>query len=200
MADNDACSDAEIARSARRTKGEARRTKGDLRRSLRAARRARRDASDSTARQREGETLLQRARPLLADAACVATFEPMDTEANITPLNAHLLERARVIVPITLDDLDLAWRDLATGADLGKDAIGTADVVLTPALAIGADGERLGQGGGSYDRALPRRRDGATVIAVVFPDEFAVSFPSEAHDERVDGVLTTEGVTWCRRP
>lgn len=193
MADNHASSGTRLPSSACHSKR-------DVRRILRAARRSRRDATDDTTRQRDGQTLLRLARPLLADATCVATFEPLDTESNISPLNTHLLEHARVIVPITLDDLDLSWRDLATGVDLGQDAIAEADVIIAPALAIGPHGERLGQGGGCYDRALPRRREGATVVAVVFPDEVALSFPTEAHDERVDGVLTTEGVTWYRRP
>lgn len=191
MADNDAL-------AGRLPTGSAPRAKSERRRELRARRRARREAGDLAAREREGQALLEHARILVAEAACVATFEPMPTEVNVEPLTAHILGHARVIVPITLDDLDLAWRDLATGADLGKEAIAEADIVLTPALAIGVLGERLGQGGGCYDRALPRRREGTPVIAVVFPDEVSRDFPTEAHDERVDGVLTPDGLTWFR--
>ena len=75
-----------------------------------------------------------------------------------------------MLLPITLDDFSLDWAlysgrdDLAdarfgllepTGPRLGPDAIGTADIVVIPALAIDADGRRLGQGAGCYDRALP---------------------------------------------
>lgn len=179
---------------------EVREEKRAIRRRLRAARRERRDLGNQGARIADGATLLAYAREVVDAATCVATFEPIDTESNLEPLNAHLLERGRVIVPITLDDLDLSWRDLATGEDLGKDGIALADVVVAPALAIGRSGERLGQGGGCYDRALPRRRDGVDIIAVVFPDEFGVTFPTEAHDERVDAVLTTDGITRFSAP
>ena len=37
---------------------------------------------------------------------------------------------------------------------LGVDAVATADVVLVPGLAVSTSGDRLGQGGGCYDRAL----------------------------------------------
>ena len=55
------------------------------------------------------------------------------------------------------------------GPPLGRDAIAAADLVLVPALAVDVAGRRLGQGGGSYDRALPRAT--APVVAVVFGDE-----------------------------
>lgn len=193
MGDNDASTKPEVNAASREAKRAVRRT-------LRAARRARRDMGETSEREADGRRLLRLAEPALRTASCVATFEPLDTESNLEPINARLLENGRVIVPITLEDLDLSWRDLATGEDLGKDAIALADVVVAPALAIGARGERLGQGGGCYDRALPRRREGTPVIAVVFPDEFGVDFPTQAHDERVDAVLTVNGLTWLREP
>ncbi|MDX6723959.1 MAG: 5-formyltetrahydrofolate cyclo-ligase, partial [Solirubrobacteraceae bacterium] len=58
------------------------------------------------------------------------------------------------------------------------------------------DGRRLGQGGGSYDRALARVA--APVVAVVFDDEVLDEpIPVEPHDRRVAGVLTPRGgLTW----
>lgn len=169
-----------------------------LRRALRTTRRERRDATTAAQRIADGEALVSNTRPVLEGVRCVATFEPLSTESNLDPLNAHLLAAAhveRVLVPVTLDDLDLSWRDLATGADLGPGAIVEADLVIAPALAIGRAGERLGQGGGCYDKALPRRRRGVPVIAVVFPEEFGLDLPLEAHDERVDAVLTVDALT-----
>ena len=53
--------------------------------------------------------------------------------------------------------------------------------MLAPALAVDGAGRRLGQGGGSYDRALERA--GAPVVAVVFDDEVLDGqIPVEAHD------------------
>ena len=83
------------------------------------------------------------------------------------------------------------------GPPLGRDAIGAADLVLVPALAVDEAGRRLGQGGGSYDRALPRTT--APVVAVVFGDEVLDTIPAERHDRPVDGVLTPEhGLRWLR--
>ena len=50
--------------------------------------------------------------------------------------------------------------------------------MLAPALAVDGAGRRLGQGGGSYDRALTRTS--APVLAVVFDDELLESVPVRA--------------------
>ena len=69
--------------------------------------------------------------------------------------------------------------------------------MLVPALAVDRHGRRLGQGGGSYDRALPRTS--APVVAVVFGDEVLDTLPAEPHDRSVDGVLTPDrGLRWLR--
>lgn len=118
-------------------------------------------------------------------------------------LDALVADGRRVLLPITLDDMDLDWAeytgaaDLApagfgllepTGPRLGLDAIAEADVILAPALAIDRVGQRLGQGGGCYDRALPRAS--GEVIAVVADDELLETVPTEPHDLPVAAVLT----------
>lgn len=118
-------------------------------------------------------------------------------------LDALVADGRRVLLPITLADMDLDWAeytgaaDLAaagfgllepTGPRLGLDAIAEADVILAPALAIDRAGQRLGQGGGCYDRALPRAS--GEVIAVVADDELLEAVPTEPHDLPVAAVLT----------
>ncbi|MFD2091820.1 5-formyltetrahydrofolate cyclo-ligase [Blastococcus deserti] len=79
------------------------------------------------------------------------------------------------------------------GPRLGPTAIGTADVVVVPALAVSRDGVRLGRGGGYYDRALLHVRPDAVVVAVVFDDELLAELPAEPHDQRVTAVVTPSG-------
>lgn len=170
-----------------------------LRRELRSTRRRRRDRGDAADRERTAQALARHALalPEVEAGHTFTLFEPLDTESDVAVLARQLLARGkRVLVPITLTDLDLSWRDLATGEDLGTGGIALADLVFAPALAVSSRGDRLGQGGGCYDRALPRRRPGVPVIAIVFTDELGVDVPTEAHDEKIDGALTATGVTW----
>lgn len=55
------------------------------------------------------------------------------------------------------------------------------DLVLVPGVAFSEAGERLGYGGGYYDRWLPRCRR-ARLIALLFREQVVDSLPREAHD------------------
>lgn len=128
----------------------------------------------------------------VAPGEWVSAFESTPTEVPTHALIAELQARGiRVMVPITLPDLDLDWAEAGgDGTPLGKDAIGWAGVVFVPALAVDRTGTRLGQGGGCYDKALPRT-PGARLVALVHPWEVRDDpLPREDHDRRVDAVLT----------
>ncbi len=135
----------------------------------------------------------------------VAAYEPLRTEPGSPELLATLHMRGvRVLVPLTRTDRDLDWTEwtpqrdaapLAIGgpADLGPAAIASVDVILVPALAVAADGTRLGRGGGSYDRALARRRHDTIVAALVFAGEIVATLPSDSWDVTVDAAVSPDG-------
>jgi len=179
-----------------------REAKAALRRALR-ARRAERSGAE---RARAGEQLAVYAADL--GPGPVAAFVGIRGEPpTLRLLSALCARRVRVLLPILRDDLDLEWADydgdpehLHAGArgvlqpaspSLGLDGIAEAALVLAPALAVDAAGHRLGQGGGSYDRALTR--SSAPVLAVVFDDELLDSVPVQPHDRPVGGTLTPAG-------
>lgn len=64
------------------------------------------------------------------------------------------------------------------------------DVVVVPGVAFTADGCRLGQGGGHYDRFLTRLRPDCLTIGVCFAEQLVADLPTEPHDVRVDAVIT----------
>lgn len=68
------------------------------------------------------------------------------------------------------------------------------DVVVVPGLAFTASGDRLGQGGGWYDRFLSRVRPNCTTIGVGFNPQIVSSLPTEAHDVTLDFVVTDGGL------
>ena len=78
------------------------------------------------------------------------------------------------------------------GEVLGAESLKEADLIVIPALAASADGTRLGQGGGWYDRALTHRSPGVPVVAVIFDDEVVEAgiIPAEPHDVPVDAIVT----------
>ncbi len=68
------------------------------------------------------------------------------------------------------------------------------DVVVVPGLAFTAAGDRLGQGGGWYDRFLSEVRSDCTTIGVCFAEQIVDALPVEAHDVTMDHVVTDLGV------
>jgi len=70
--------------------------------------------------------------------------------------------------------------------------------VLVPALAVDPAGNRLGRGGGSYDRALARVTPGTFVCALLYDGEVVDRVPADDHDRRVDAAVTQKGLTRFR--
>ena len=81
------------------------------------------------------------------------------------------------------------------GTRLGPDAVATADVVLVPGLAVSARGDRLGRGGGCYDRALGRVPVGTFTCVLLYDDEVGVDVPTEPHDRPVTAAASPSGIT-----
>jgi 5-formyltetrahydrofolate cyclo-ligase len=168
--------------------------KTTLRRAIRAGRRARADAGG---REAAGEALAEGALALAeahrgrTGTVCrVAAYVALPTE----PPTLALLTRLRaagheVLLPVLLADKSLEW-DLDRTWQ-GPEALATCDLVITPGLAVDRSGRRLGQGGGSYDRALVHVRPGVEVVTLLWDDELLdTDVPAEPHDRRVTAVLT----------
>lgn len=141
-------------------------------------------------------------------SATVAAYVSVGREPG-TGLLLDALRAAgkRVLLPVLRADNDLDWclfdgalepasRGLLepTGPRLGVDAIAGADVVIVPGLAASIDGDRLGRGGGSYDRALARVGAGVPIAVLLHEDETGLDVPIEPHDRRVTHVVSPAGV------
>jgi 5-formyltetrahydrofolate cyclo-ligase len=137
-----------------------------------------------------------------------AIYRPMKAEA---PLGALLEPQALPLVAYVRTHLDhsllfVGWdgeTDLTPDA-LGMDAPPLAcgvvpdeeiDVVLTPGLAFGPRGQRLGRGKGCYDRTL-KRVDHALRVAVTWERCLFCAVPTGDLDEPVDLIVTEARLHW----
>lgn len=68
------------------------------------------------------------------------------------------------------------------------------ELLLIPGLMFSLKGERLGRGGGYFDRFLPNYK--GRTIGVCYEENIG-SFPVEDHDCKVQGILTEEGYRAC---
>jgi len=144
----------------------------------------------------------------LAGSRTVAAYVPAPEEPGHGRLPAAFVELgARVLLPVVpAEGAELGWTvdtgrlargrfglQEPVGPRLASTAVGTADVVVVPALAVSTAGVRLGRGGGYYDRALRHVRPDTVLVAVVFDDELLDVLPAEPHDQRVTAVVTPSG-------
>lgn len=67
------------------------------------------------------------------------------------------------------------------------------ELILVPGLAFTREGHRLGRGGGFYDRYLSQLPARTIKLGVCFDAQVVENFPTEAHDQRVDEVITESG-------
>jgi 5-formyltetrahydrofolate cyclo-ligase len=69
-------------------------------------------------------------------------------------------------------------------------------VLLVPLLAFDAEGYRLGYGGGYYDRTLAhfRTQRAVTAIGVGFAGQEVPHVPCEPNDQRLDMIVTEQGI------
>ena len=168
---------------------------------LRAAALSRRAGLTDAERDAAGKAIAAALQDVLGAARRVAAYVAIGTEP---PIGAALAGRGDVLLPVLLPDGDLDWatgpvgaataRGLTepTGPALGPQSIGECDVVLVPALAVDDLGNRLGRGGGSYDRALVRAT--GLTIAVLYDGERVATLPAEPHDIPVQAVVTPSGL------
>ncbi|MBB2902019.1 5-formyltetrahydrofolate cyclo-ligase [Kineococcus radiotolerans] len=139
--------------------------------------------------------------PLLAGVHRVACYTSRPGEPGTRELLAELeRHEVDVLLPVLLPDGDLDWELDRHPGPLGPDAVAAVDLVIVPALAVDTAGRRLGQGGGSYDRALGRVPARVPVLAVVHDDELfdaaVTPLPTLPHDRPVQAVATPSRWLW----
>ncbi|WP_084262526.1 5-formyltetrahydrofolate cyclo-ligase [Actinomadura formosensis] len=144
--------------------------------------------------------------PEVEMAGTIAAYVSIGDEPDTRGLLFALWKRgAYVLLPRLLPDGDLDWASYEGPDSLvpgprgclepsepprGPGAVASADVVLTPAVAVDRTGVRLGRGGGSYDRALARVGPAILTVALLYDDELVEILPAEPHDQRVRAVVT----------
>ncbi|THV21653.1 5-formyltetrahydrofolate cyclo-ligase [Peteryoungia ipomoeae] len=146
---------------------------------------------------------------VLQPGEVVSGFMPIRSEADIRPLMARLRARgARLCLPVVLNRETIVFRELLQSAVLVNTGFGTLgpgpdaavldpDLLLVPLSAFDGAGNRIGYGAGHYDRAIARLREKGRhprLIGIAFDCQEVAEVPAEAHDVRLEAVLTESGL------
>jgi 5-formyltetrahydrofolate cyclo-ligase len=152
------------------------------------------------------------AMPDVTGASTVLGFAPLDTEPGIAPLLDELrAEGTRILLPrlgsepgsLEAIQLDrpiealprdgLGVRSPEAGTPVPPDEI---ELVLVPGLMFDTWGQRLGRGGGYYDRLL-ERLPSARLVGICHEVSMCDLVPVELHDHRVDWIVTESRTIDC---
>lgn len=184
-------------------------TTADRKETLRREMRQQRQALPLKEQLRASETICAHLKqhPLWHSAQTVAIYVSCRCEVHTHALVQQALETGtpRLVAPkveatgLTLNQLR-DWSDLQRGAygileprpGLPEVASEAVELFLVPGLAFGPQGERLGQGGGYYDRLLAGSK--AYRIGLAYEFQCLSTIPTEPHDIQVDAIATETGV------
>jgi 5-formyltetrahydrofolate cyclo-ligase len=71
------------------------------------------------------------------------------------------------------------------------------DVVIIPGAGFDLTGNRIGYGGGYYDRLLSDLKSDIPIIAPAYEEQIVDSIPAEPHDKKVNIIVTDRRVIRC---
>lgn len=141
----------------------------------------------------------------------IAGYSPIRGELDVIPALTELAANGHTAcLPVIIQkDAPLIFRAWQPEAPLTQGAYGIStppasaaqlipDIILVPLLAFDAAGNRLGYGGGYYDRtihALRMRKNAVQIIGVGYSIQQTTQLPAEIYDEKLDYALTEKGMT-----
>lgn len=144
--------------------------------------------------------------PAWQTALVVAFFASQPSEPNLDPLWSSLGEKRAVYPRVNGDSMEFielaSLQDLTVSrwnlrepavAQTRRVTLDEIDLILVPGLAFTETGERLGRGGGFYDRLFAQPELTAVKIGLCFDAQLVPDLPSESHDRTVDVVITESG-------
>lgn len=140
------------------------------------------------------------------DSKNILLYYPFRSEIDTTVIIERALEDGkRVILPrVSGAELELFYiknilKDLTPGTYgimepdeklCASAKYNEADLVVVPGVGFDRYKNRLGYGGGFYDRLLPRLSKNIPKIALCFQVQLIESIPCFAHDIRVDKIIS----------
>lgn len=134
------------------------------------------------------------------------TFVPISklNEVNTWPLLKHIWQnhpRIQTAIPTARRgqygsirvNQATRWRGLLPSSTLAVPEDFRFDLIVVPTLAFDERLYRLGWGSGFYDRFLSGQ-ESALKIGLCFENGRVAKMPEEAHDIRLDKIITEEGI------
>lgn len=145
-------------------------------------------------------------------ANVIMLYMPLGNETNTENISfSALKDGKRIVFPKTdreSGEITPIYADEATDFEKGAFSVlepkslsvadvNDIDIIIVPGIAFTKSGKRIGFGKGCYDRLL--ENFAKTKIGFCFEYQLCSEFESEAHDKKMDFIITEERVINCRK-
>ncbi len=138
----------------------------------------------------------------------IAAYRAIGHEIDALPILSALAQRGyKCALPVTGENGHMVFREWEPHIPQKRGKYGiweppdsatqiTPNIVLTPVVGFDDKGNRLGRGGGYYDRALAglRAQGGCYVIGLAHHTQRLIECPHEAHDQKLDAIVTDRDI------
>jgi 5-formyltetrahydrofolate cyclo-ligase len=176
-----------------------------------------RDAIPSGVRKAKDRVIHERLMSLdeIKKANVLFFFASFRSEVNTLDAIAQLLINGkRIVLPKVdrerhvlllyevkgIEELTAGYMNIPEPAVLTEERmvdINNVDAVIIPGAGFDAEGNRIGYGGGYYDRLLSSLTHHVPVVAPAYEEQIVESVPTEPHDIRADMIVTDRRVIRC---
>ena len=138
--------------------------------------------------------------PCFQSAKTVLLYYPMHNEVNLLPLIKKYKKEKTFLFPVVQRKLMTACPYEGNAKmHRGKYNIpepttppyrGEIDLILVPGVAFDLQGNRLGRGGGYYDRFIKSQPHTTTLVGVAYEFQLVDKVPANRHDQKMHHVIT----------
>ncbi|MFI5295465.1 MAG: 5-formyltetrahydrofolate cyclo-ligase [Thermodesulfovibrionales bacterium] len=176
-----------------------------------------RDAIPSGVRKAKDRVIHERLMSLdeIKKANVLFFFASFRSEVNTLDAIAQLLINGkRIVLPKVdrerhvlllyevkgIEELTAGYMNIPEPAVLTEERmvdIYNVDAAIVPGAGFDAEGNRIGYGGGYYDRLLSSLTHHVPVVALAYEEQIVESVPAEPHDIRADMIVTDRRVIRC---
>ena len=148
--------------------------------------------------------------PEFAAATVVMLYLSMSQEVDTAPIALRAWQDGKTVavpkvfmsdrsmLPVEIQSLYTGMKTTPVGVrepEVGQPIpIEIIDLVLVPGLGFSPTGERIGRGGGFYDRFLAQANFEGTTCGLAFEQQVFESLPMLPHDQHLNMLVTDTGI------
>jgi 5-formyltetrahydrofolate cyclo-ligase len=169
---------------------------------------ARRSGLGERERAGANEAVVAVLREMIRPGEAVSLFWPIRNEIDPRPLFQQIRQVGGTVLLPAVVGREIEFRRYDANVELEPGSFGTfhppaeagrgdPDLIIAPLAAFDRQCNRIGYGGGFYDRATKRLDDAGRrfrYVGIAFACQEVETVPAEPYDHRLDAVVTEDGL------